>query len=66
MRVLLPSPSGNWSTVLLSQAFQAIGRAFGRVVSQDEAVTGFIMQSPSGACFRVTMSDAGELVVTPR
>jgi hypothetical protein len=65
MRVTLPAPPGHVSQGYMTQFLQQLARAFGRVVTTDEAVHRVILLAPDGSSWNVTVDNAG-LLSTPQ
>ena len=61
MRVTIPSPPQTYSAGGISQAFEAIKRAFLFTVSKTEAVESILLQDSDGVVWKVTVDTSGNL-----
>jgi len=59
MNINIPPPPPGYNPFSITQAFEAIRKAFIPVVSQDEASPRILLQSPNGTVYQITVTDAG-------
>ena len=64
MNIIIPPPPTSYNQSAITQAFDAIKRAFIPAVSKDEAVSRILLQSPNGTVYSVTIADDGTLTTT--
>lgn len=63
MNIILPPPPTNYNQNFLTQAFDTLKRALIPGVSQDEATSRILLQSPDGTVYQLTVDNGGTLTV---
>ena len=63
MNILLPTPPNNYNATVITQAFDAIKRALLPGISQDEASSRVLLQSPDGTVYQITVENGGTITV---